>query len=507
MAGWLEAVRAGQCTRLIVNFPPRHFKSFLASVAFPAFVLGHHPETEILCISYGEKLTDDLAWQCRALMQSFFYQALFPTRLVSEAVDELRTTGGGFRRARSLSGGITGGGADLIIIDDPTKPDDAQSDVRRTTANETFYNTVYSRLNDKEKGVIVLIMQRLHPDDLVAHVMEREHWELLAVPAIAESDEVHAIATPYGRHHVTRQAGEALHPARESIARLKQLRATLPATVFSANYQQRPQPPEGAHIQRQWFKSYAPDELPEDPDAIIQSWDTALKTGEDNSFSVCTTWLIHKQHFYLLDVFRQRVRYNDLKRNAIQLADRFRPTAILIEEQASGFPLLQELKDADLPSEPVPVVIGGKEERLLARINKFAGGFVHVPMDASWLEDYVEELTSFPYTKFSDQVDSTVHALAWDRAGPGNSFSNAMGFLKLMAEQDGITLDGKPVLVKIKNVKDGGTLLIDGKYTSYAKDEIITVTRETAASLCMNSFNGFVRVWDGEPPKSTPPLW
>jgi predicted phage terminase large subunit-like protein len=265
-------------------------------------------------------------------------------------------------------------------------------------------------------------------------------------------------------------------------------------TVFSANYQQRPQPPEGAHIQRTWLKYYAPDELPEDPDAFVQSWDTALKVGEDNGFSVCTTWMIREQHFYLLDVFRQRVHYNTLKATATNLADTFRPTAILIEEQASGFPLLQELKDAGLPAEPAPTVIGGKEERLLARINKFAGSFVHLPKEASWLEDYVEELVNFPHTKFSDQVDSTVHALAWDSGDPNRSFANYMGYLKLMAEQEGFSLDGKPILAKNRNTKTGGTLItMDGKSINYSKDEIIEVTREDAAACCMNPLNGFVR--------------
>lgn len=485
LAERLEAVRLGSCKRLIINLPPRHLKSFVGSVAFPAFVLGHTPAAEILCVSYGQTLTDDLARSCRQLMQSRFYQALFRTRLANDrqALDEFGTTAGGVRRARSMTGGITGIGADYIIIDDPIKPDEAQSGARRPAVNEAFYSTIYSRLNDKETGRIVLIMQRLHQDDLVAHIQEQERWDILALPAIADTGEVYDIRTPYGIHRVTRPEGEALHAARESIERLTEIRRLNP-WVFSAQYQQNPQPPEGAIIKRDWLKFYNSNELPCEFDIKIQSWDTANKTGEANSYSVCTTWGISSRHFYLLHVFRERLEFPALRSRAMQLNREHSPTTVVVEPQQSGSPLLQVLTDSQVPVEAAALTGADKAARLHAQIDKFAGGYVHIPKQAHWLDTYVDELTSFPYSKFSDQVDSTVQALAWASMEQNTSFANAMGGLK--------ALYGDPTevkaLIKVRVKKGNGQIRsVDGKkLINYTEGEIIELDQETAIAVSRN---------------------
>src|SRR5467141_556708 len=178
IAAKLAAVRAGRIRRLIINLPPRHLKSLLASIAFPAWCLGHDPSAQILCVSYAQDLADKLARDCRSIMMSPWYRQIFPTRLAPhrQAVQEFITTRQGYRLATSTGGVLTGRGADLILIDDPLKPEEALSEARRNATNDWYANTLYSRLNDKRHGAVVIIMQRLHEDDLVGHVLGQEPW-------------------------------------------------------------------------------------------------------------------------------------------------------------------------------------------------------------------------------------------------------------------------------------------------------------------------------------------
>ena len=229
IAAKLAAVYRGRVGRLIINVPPRHLKSHLASIAFPAWCLGHDPSTQILCVSYAQDLADKLARDCRHIITSDWYQRLFPTRLSAQrqAVAEFETTAQGCRLATSVGGVLTGRGADIIIIDDPLKPEEALSQAQRQAANEWFDHTLYSRLNDKRKGAIILIMHRLHEDDLVGHVLAQEPWEVARFPAIAEDDETHIIEARLESRCVTRQRGEALHPEREPPEMLEQIRRTI----------------------------------------------------------------------------------------------------------------------------------------------------------------------------------------------------------------------------------------------------------------------------------------
>src|SRR5690242_10740982 len=191
IAAKLTAVQEGKIRRLIINLPPRHLKSLMASIAFPAWCLGHDPSAQILCVSYAQDLADKLARDCRSIMMSPWYRRIFPTRLAPhrQAVQEFITTRQGYRLATSTGGVLTGRGADIILIDDPLKPEEALSDAQRQAANDWYDHTLYSRLNDKRHGAIVIIMQRLHEGDLVGHVLGQEDWEVLSFPAIAEADE------------------------------------------------------------------------------------------------------------------------------------------------------------------------------------------------------------------------------------------------------------------------------------------------------------------------------
>src|SRR5271167_26725 len=266
-AGWyhdiiaakLEAVRTGRSRRVIINMPPRHLKSHLASVCFPAWCLGHDPSAQLLCVSYAQDLADKLSRDCRQIVASNWYRQLFATRLSPErqAMSEFETTAQGCRLATSVGGVLTGRGADLIIIDDPLKPEEALSETQRRAANEWFDHTLYSRLNDKLEGAIVLIMHRLHEDDLTGHVLAQEPWEVVRLPAVAEDDEIEIVETVCGPKLLTRRQGEALHPAREPLPMLAHLRQMIGEYNFAGQYQQAPTPLGGGMVKAAWFKHYA----------------------------------------------------------------------------------------------------------------------------------------------------------------------------------------------------------------------------------------------------------
>jgi len=246
LAAKLEDVRLGRCRRLIINIPPRHLKSHMATIAFPAWLLGHDPSKRILTVSYAQDLSEKLARDSRNLMTSAFYQAAFETRLSAErqSVSDFETVEGGYRFSTSVGGIMTGRGADIIIIDDPLKADDALSEARRKSVNEWYDNSLRSRLNSQETGAIIIVMQRLHADDLVAHVQESEAWDVVSFPAVAEKEEEYRVSTPYGMRTVCRHVGDALQPALLSSAMLEQIRSSVKSYNFAAQYQQDPQPLE-----------------------------------------------------------------------------------------------------------------------------------------------------------------------------------------------------------------------------------------------------------------------
>jgi predicted phage terminase large subunit-like protein len=345
---------------------------------------------------------------------------LFSTRLSPQKqyVQEFLTTQNGFRLATSVGGVLTGRGADYIIIDDPLKPDEALSETQRRAVNEWFDHTLYSRLNDKRTGAIIIIMQRLHQDDLVGHVLEQEDWHLVRLPAIAEEDEAHLIRSRYRTWMARRKAGEALHPEREPLPVLEHLRRTLGEYNFAGQYQQSPAPLGGGMVKTQWFKAYAPGEEPSKFDMVLQSWDTANKSTELSDFSVCTTWGRKNKKFYLLHVLRKRLDYPDLKRAVREQADRFRPSNILIEDKASGTQLIQELIRECVNGVTRYEPTMDKVMRLHSVTSTIENGLVYVPTEADWLAGYLHELTAFPKGKHDDQADSTSQALDWGKLWP-----------------------------------------------------------------------------------------
>jgi predicted phage terminase large subunit-like protein len=418
IAAKLAAVYQGRIRRLIVNLPPRHLKSLLASVAFPAWCLGHAPSLQILCASYAQELADKLSRDCRRIVASPWYRRIFSTRLSAsrQAMAEFETTAQGCRLATSVGGVLTGRGADLIVIDDPLKPEEALSEAQRRAANEWFDHTLYSRLNDKRSGAIVLIMHRLHEDDLTGHVLAQEAWDRLALPALAEADEAHGLEHFWGRERIARARGEALQEAREGVAVLAEIRRTTGEYNFAGQYQQAPAPLGGGLVKSAWFARYREDELPAAFERVVQSWDTANKATELADFSVCTRWGIRAKHLYLLDVVRERFDYPELKRRVKDEHDRWRPDVVLIEDRASGTQLIQELREEGMHAATSYRPQADKVMRIYAQTAMIENGFVHLPERAPWLALYLHELASFPYGRHDDQVDSTAQMLDWFKA-------------------------------------------------------------------------------------------
>jgi predicted phage terminase large subunit-like protein len=414
LADRLMRVQRGEITRLLITLPPRSLKSICVSVAFVAWLLGKDPTQRIITVSYGNDLAAKLARDTRAVMQSPWYRRVFPrTRLIRSAELDLETTQRGGRLATSVGGAVTGRGGNLLIIDDPAKPQEAMSKGERHTLNQYYDGTLYSRLNNKATDGIILVMQRLHVDDLAAHVLAQEPWEHVNLPAIAPAQQIFDLAD--GRQ-IRRPAGSVLHPQRESRALLDAIRARIGPYYFSAQYQQEPVPEEGNLVKWAWFQVYDSPPVLEYADRIIQSWDTASKATELSDYSVCLTWQVKGAHYYLLDVFRARLEFPALKHAVMNQARQYRVHTILIEDTALGTALIQEFRLRRQAEVPPPIGVtpqGEKAVRLATQSATIEAGRVHVPRRASWLEDFRSELMAFPQSRHDDQVDSLSQFLTW----------------------------------------------------------------------------------------------
>jgi predicted phage terminase large subunit-like protein len=432
----LEQCRTGKLRRLIINVPPRSLKSHMTSVSFVAWLLGHDPATQVICASYAQDLADKLAADCRSVVTSPWYQNLFrKTRLAMRkpAVNDFMTTERGFRLATSVGGVLTGRGADFIVIDDPLKPDEALSESQRKAVNEWYDHTLISRLNNKRDGCIILIMQRLHEDDLVGHVLQQGDWRVLKFPAIAQEKETHEIQTPYGQKVFRRKEGEALHAQREPLEVLTQMREIQGQYTFAGQYQQAPSPLGGGLVKAEWFKTYTAADLPAKFELTFQSWDTANKPTELSDYSVCATWGVKEKHIYLLHVFRKRLGYPELKRAVLDQAGAFNPQTILIEDKASGTQLIQELVSEGMHAIKKYEPTMDKIMRMHSVTSTIENGFVHLPDKAAWLGEYLHELSIFPNGKYDDQADSTSQALDWFKS---NSANGVYGVLEFKRKQE-----------------------------------------------------------------------
>lgn len=412
MAWQLGRVARGEIRRLIINVPPRSMKSIMVSVAFTAWVMGHDPAKRVMCISYADEFARKLAGDTLTVMKSPWYQRLFPGFALASgrpALTDIRTTAQGFRFAAGMNGSVLGRGADLLVIDDPIKASDAVSAAERRRVAETFDNTLYTRLNDKRTGAIVIVMQRLHEDDLVGHVLGRGGaWEVASIPAIAPVDASYRLGERPGAV-LHRRAGDLLDPVREPREVLEELRRAQGSLTFSAQYLQAPVPLEGNIVKREWMRPYTVE--PAEFDLVIASWDTASTLGETSDWSVGTVWGAKGLDFYLLDRVRGRFEAPDLRREIIALARRWRVNQTLVEDTELGRAVCQDLRRAKEISAVLCRPKIDKEARIVAQSARFEAGQVFVPAEKTWYAEWLHELLAFPNGRHDDQVDSTSQAL------------------------------------------------------------------------------------------------
>lgn len=415
MAHHLQQCASGQIKRLLITLPPRHLKSICASVAFPAWVLGHDPSKRIICASYSADLASKHAHDCRAVMEADWYQRISPHTKISEKNAEMdfMTTRHGYRYSTSIGGTLTGRGGNILIIDDPLKSEDAFSEAKRSAVNEWFDGTLYSRLDNKLEDVIILIMQRLHLEDLAGHVLQQEPWVHLNLAAIAEIAE----HIPIGFNETYfRKVGDVLDEQREPREVLARVKTSLGSYNFSAQYQQRPVPLEGEIIKWEWFRFYDNILNRQPGDEVVQSWDTAYKAAELSDYSVCTTWVVRGNQFYLVDILRDKLDYPNLKKKLIEHAQLHRVDVVIIENKGSGMSLIDDLRQGGAAGVPMPIAFEPEKDkvtRMAAQSARIEAGQVLLPRKAAWLDDFRTELLQFPRGRHDDQVDSVSQFLDW----------------------------------------------------------------------------------------------
>ena len=414
----LSQIENGEIKRLVINVPPRSLKSTIISVAWPAWILAQNPAKRIIVASYSSSISVKLSEECRLIMESAWYKNLYPESAIIKGrnkKDKFYTQANGFRFATSIAGTLTGEGADILIVDDPQTPMHAESQKRREVAVCWFDQTFTSRLNDKKKGAIVVIMQRLHQQDLSAHLLKKGIWKHIKIPAVADSEEDYQI----GKFSYHRTAGELLHTAREDVAEIENAKLELGAYAFSAQYQQEPISASSKVFSMSWIKRYS---LNNDYafELIYQSWDTAYHAGISADYSVCTTWGILGSDIYLLHVCRTKRSYPDLKSKVLSLWEDYTPNMVLIENKSSGQSLIEDLRKSPLKIKGINPT-KDKLTRFIAVTPFFESGKIYLPDHSSWLAEFETELSNFPDTKHDDQVDSMTQFLNWYRSRENNN--------------------------------------------------------------------------------------
>jgi len=412
----LMDVDSGECPRLMLFMPPGSAKSTYGSVTFPVWFL-RKPGRDVISTSYGSDLARRFGRRCRQMVGTETVRRLYAGAEIPKghnSADDWGLTSGGTYTGVGIMAGVTGKRADLLVIDDPVRnQEQAESEVMRQKVWDEYISSLRTRL--KPGGRIVIIMTRWHPDDLAGRILpetwrgesglitarDGEVWRVISLPAQAER-----VDDPLGR-----EPGQWLWTDWFSPEHWGQTKRTVGTRVWEALYQQRPSPAEGGIIKRAWVKRFS--EKPFKPDFIIQSWDTAYKDKEVNDPSACSTWCMAQGHFYLLHCFRGRLDYPSVKREITNLADAWKPHAVLIEDKASGQSLIQELRGFGKHSIVAIEPEGNKISRMNAVSALFESGRVHFPESAPWMTDLEVELYSFPLAKHDDQCDSISQALSY----------------------------------------------------------------------------------------------
>lgn len=424
LAKKFEEIAQGKLKRLMISLPPRHTKSEFGSFMLPAWFLGRDPSKKIIQCSNTAELAVGFGRKVRNLVDSEAYARIFPNvglRSDSKAAGRWSTNGGGEYFAIGVGGTVTGKGADLLIIDDPHSEQEAAI----ASANPEVYDKVYEwyssgpRQRLQPGGAIIIIMTRWSKRDLVGKILQSnaerdgEDWEVINLPAILPS-------------------GNSLWPEFWSLKELQALKNELPVSKWNAQYQQSPTGDAGALVKREWWQIWEKEDPPQ-CEYLIQSWDTAFTKNERSDYSACTTWGVFYKNenpedpnIILLDAFKERMEFPELKAKALEMYKEWEPDAFIIEAKASGAPLIYELRSMGIPvSEFTPTRGNDKISRMNSVTDLFASGKVWCPQ-RRWAEEVIEEMAAFPNSDHDDLVDSSTQALIRFRKG---------GFIKLPSDE------------------------------------------------------------------------
>ena len=429
MAEAFEKVVRGELKRLIINMAPRHTKSEFASHLFPAWFLGHHPNKYVIQASNTADLAVDFGRKVRDTIGDTAFLDVFPDVAVhpdAAAAGKWKTTAKGEYFALGTGGTMTGRGGDLIVIDDPHSEQEAkQAETRPEIYDNVFeWYTSGPRQRVQPGAAIVIVMTRWSKRDLTGQVLKAaatketgEDWEVIELPAILPS-------------------GKPIWPEYWPEKEILAIKEELPIPKWMAQYQQQPTAEEGALVKRDWWQRWEPEEPPS-CEFIIQSWDTAFEKTQRSDYSACTTWgVFYREHpdtgkmmpnVILLDAFRKRMEFPELKKVAMEMYKDWQPEAFIVEKRASGGPLIYELREMGIPvSEFTPSRGNDKISRVNAVSDLFASGVVWAS-NHKWADEVIEEFAEFPAGEHDDYVDSSTQALLRYRQG---------GFVKTINDEE-----------------------------------------------------------------------
>lgn len=431
----LEAVTRGQIRNLLINVPPRHMKSLLVSVFWPAWEWIQHPQRRWLYSSYGAQLSMRDSVTCRRLIESPWYQARWGDRFA--LTSDQNTKGrfdnnrSGYRLSTSVGGSVTGEGGDRIVCDDPHKVDEVESDTVRKAAIDWWDVAMSTRVNDPKTSAMVIVMQRCHQRDLSGHLLEKGSFEHLCLPAEYEGS---PRVTSIGFLDPRQIHGELLWPERFGAKEIADLKISLGSYAAAGQLQQRPSPAGGGLIKRHWFKFWQapganlPPVVVRFPDGTqrqvmaeaiatveerAQSWDCSFKDLDTSDFVVGQVWGRIGSYFLLLDQVRDRMDCPATVKAVRALSAKWAGcSAKLIEDKANGSAVLQML-GREIPGLLPVNPGGGKVARAAAVSPLIEAGNVYLPhpAQAPWVEDLIEECAAFPNGAHDDQVDAMTQLL------------------------------------------------------------------------------------------------
>jgi predicted phage terminase large subunit-like protein len=317
---------------------------------------------------------------------------------------------------------LTGLGADTIIVDDPISADEARYEVSRRNVIQWFTKALMSRLNNKKLGIVIIVMQRLHVEDLTGHLLEIGGWDLLCLPAKAPRD----MSVRVWRGAYAWKMDEPLQPSREGHDVLDEIRRQLGAEAFNTQYLQAPVPADGNMLKREWLKWCEVAKTRQPSDEIIISVDTAAKATASSNYSAMLVFLVRNNNdFYLIDVCRKKLEFPNLLAAVVALITKHKPSAVLIEEHSSGTGLCQQLVKSGftgiIPIRPV----SDKATRMFTETPKLQAGNLILPKVAPWIDDFTIEYLAFANGKHDDQIDALSQFLNWQGNRPAPSTFSA----------------------------------------------------------------------------------